>query len=35
MYVPVGDSHQNVEFCFDRTIAPRDSNNAGLAVSKM
>jgi hypothetical protein len=34
-YVPIGDSHQNVEFCSNRKIAPRNSNSVGLVVSKM
>jgi hypothetical protein len=34
-YVPVVDSHQNVEFCFHRIVAPRDSHSAKLAISKM
>ncbi len=34
-YVPVGDSHQNVEFCSHRIVAPRDSRSAKLAISKM
>ncbi len=34
-YVLVGDSHQNVEFCFHRIVAPRDSSIARLVVSKM
>jgi hypothetical protein len=34
-YVPIGDSHQNVEFCSNKTIAPKDSNSVGLAISKM
>jgi hypothetical protein len=32
-YVPIGNSHRNVEFCSNRIIAPRDFNNVELAVS--
>jgi hypothetical protein len=35
MYVLVGDSHQDVEFCFDRTVAPIDFSSVGLAVTNM
>ncbi len=35
MYVPIRNSHRNVEFCHDKIIAPRDYNNAKLAISKM
>ncbi len=34
-YVPIGDSHWNVEFCSDRIITPRDSSSVRLAISKM
>ncbi len=34
-YVPIGDSHQNVEFCSHKIVAPRDSTSARLIVSKM
>ncbi len=34
-YVPIGDSHQNFEFCSNKTIAPKDSSSAGLVISKM
>jgi hypothetical protein len=34
-YVPIRDSHQNVEFCYDRKITPKVSSNAKLVVSKL
>jgi len=34
-YVPIGDSHWNVELCSDRIITPRDYSNDGLVISKM
>jgi hypothetical protein len=35
MYVPAGDSFHDVEFYLVKTIAPRDSSSAKLAISKM
>jgi hypothetical protein len=35
MYVPSRDSHGYGALCFDKTIAPRGCNNAGLAGCKL
>jgi hypothetical protein len=34
-YVPFGDSHGYGTLCYDRTVAPRGCNNAGLVGCKL